>query len=220
MALAISTLPLARQDRAGACWHLHRFPDAGGHAPADQLVALAHRAWLRVALRPAEPFRTLAVAFAQLLAAVGLVLDLVLVRVIDQPQLERIEAGRISELVHRAFDRVEAFRAARRPHVARRVLVELDELLGGFDVGAAVELARPPDAIALEILELRGHADERVAECGKAAVTIGRQRQRLDVGGAVAEREHLLAGQRHLHRALERPCGENRKRQLVLRPQS
>src|SRR5262249_11394985 len=173
--------PVRAQDCPGARRHLHRFPDAGGHAPSDEFAALAHRTRLRLSLRPAQPLGALAVALAQLFAAERLILDLILVRVVDQPQLKRIEPGRMGEFVHRAFDRIEAFGAARRAHVAGGVVVELNELLAGFDIGALVELARPADAVALEILEARGHADERVAERGQAAVALSRQPQQLAV---------------------------------------
>src|SRR5499433_943377 len=50
------------QRRPGACRHLHRFPDAGRHAPADKFVAIPHRARLRAAIGPAELFRALPIA--------------------------------------------------------------------------------------------------------------------------------------------------------------
>ena len=83
--------------------HLQRLPDARRHAPADQIAAVAHRARLGIALVPAERLRALAVAFAQRLAAVRLVLVLVAVRIAPQAKLERIELERDRELVHRAI---------------------------------------------------------------------------------------------------------------------
>ena len=88
--------------------HLQRFPDAGRHAPADQIAAVAHRARLGIALVPAERLRALAVAFAQRLAAERLVLVLVAVRVAPQAKLERIELERDRKLVHRGFERITA----------------------------------------------------------------------------------------------------------------
>ena len=92
--------------------HLQRFPDAGRHAPADQVAAVAHRARLRIALVPAERLRALAVAFAQCLAAVGPITVLVAIRIAAQAKLERIELERDRKLVHRAFERIDAGRGA------------------------------------------------------------------------------------------------------------
>ena len=66
-------MAVGRQHDAHRDRHLQRFPDAGRHAPADQLGAIAHRARLGAAPVPAESFRALAVALAQVLAAVRLV---------------------------------------------------------------------------------------------------------------------------------------------------
>src|SRR5262249_4721857 len=160
---------IGSQHRPGARLHLHRLPDAGGHSPADKLVAVTHRARLRIALRPGKLLCALAIAFAQLLAAVGQAPELVAAGIIDQPQLERIELRRVGELVHRAFDSIDALGAAWPAHVARRVLVELDQLLAQLAVGAAIELARPADKTPLEILELRGHGDDVVPKRREAA---------------------------------------------------
>src|SRR6266568_2138556 len=140
-------------------------------------VAVAHRARLRIAIGPAEFFRALPIAFAQLLAAIGPVLDPVLVGIVDQPQLERIDVRRVGELIHGAFDRIGAFCSARRPHVAGSVLVKLDEAMDKLDVLASIEQARPVDEIPLEILESRGHTDGVVAERDEAAVAVGPERQ-------------------------------------------
>ena len=61
-------------------------------------------------------------------------MDLILVRIIDQPQLKRIDIRRIGELIHRTFDRVHRFGAAWGTHIAGRILIELDEPLSGVDV--------------------------------------------------------------------------------------
>ena len=105
--------------------HLQRLPDARRHAPADQIAAVAHRARLGVALVPAERLRALAVAFAQRLAAVRLVLVLIAVRIAPQAKLERVELERDRELVHRGFERKERGGGAGRAHVARGREIEL-----------------------------------------------------------------------------------------------
>src|SRR5262245_4383254 len=203
------------QRRLGARRHLHRFPEAGRHAPADQFVAIAHRTRLRIATGPAEFFRALSIAFAQLFAAIASILDLVLVRVVDQPQFERIDVRRMGELIHCAFDGIGAFRSARCTHVAGGILIELDEPLTELAVCAFVEQARPVDQIPLEILELRGHAHGIVPERGEVSVATGGERQFVHVGGTIAEREHLLARQGHPHRALECARGQYGERQLI-----
>ena len=91
-------------------------------------------------------------------------MDLILVRIVDQPQLKRIDIRCIGELIHRTFDRVHRFGPARGTHVAGRVLVELDEPLSEVDVCASIKQARPIAEIALEILKLRGHGDGIVPE--------------------------------------------------------
>ena len=73
-----------------------------------------------LALRPAEPRRTLRVAGAQLLAGERLALVLVGLGVVPEPQLERVDAGAVGELVHgrlepehaRGWRRVRACRKA------------------------------------------------------------------------------------------------------------
>src|SRR5262249_35817660 len=162
----------------------------------------------------------LPIALAQLFATVWLVLYLVLVGIVDQPEFQRIYSRGMGELIHSAFDSEHTFRAAGRSHVARRVVVELDELLRKLDIGAGVEQARPGDVIALEILDLGRHADPFVSEARKLAVTIGGKRERLYVRRAVAKHEHLLARKADLHGTSQRLRREHRQRQLALRTQA
>src|SRR3982074_358662 len=103
------------------------------------------RALLRLGIGPPELFGALSIALAQLLAAVGPILDLVPVGIVVETQLERIDVRRIGELGHRTCDRRDAFRPALPTHVGGRVLVELDQPLSELAVGAAVEQARPAD---------------------------------------------------------------------------
>src|SRR5262249_45596382 len=100
-------------------WHLQRFPDAGRHAPADQLGVVAHRARFGVASVPTESFRALAVAFAQALAAVRPVGVLVAIRITPQAKLERIKLEGDRESVPRVYARVGAGGGAGGRHVAR-----------------------------------------------------------------------------------------------------
>src|SRR3954469_1013418 len=98
--------------------HLQGLPDTSRHAPADQLVAVAHRARLWLALGPAKRLSALAVAFAQALAAVGSIRDLVVIRITPQAKLKRVELQRHRKLVHRTLERVDARCRAWGAHVA------------------------------------------------------------------------------------------------------
>ena len=159
-----SAWPLAVSDDAHRDRHLQRFPDARRHAPAHQLVAVAHRTRLGVALVPTERFRALAVAIAQALAAVRPVGVLVAIRIAPQAQLQRIELERDRQLVHRAFERIDAGRGAWSAHVARRRKIEPRELVRVFRVGALVEQAGPAGLLPMEVLVLRRHRDRFVRD--------------------------------------------------------
>src|SRR5205085_1899375 len=109
--------------------HLQGFPDAGRHAPADEIAAVAHRARLGVALVPAERLRALAVAIPQRLAAVRPADVLVAIRITPQAKIERIELERDRKLVHRAFESIDAGRSAWTAHVAWCCKIEPGELM-------------------------------------------------------------------------------------------
>jgi hypothetical protein len=139
--------------------------------------------------------RALAVAFAQLLAAVRLVRVLVAIRIATQAKLQRIELERDRELVHRAFERVDAGGGARAAHVARGRKIELGELMRVLRVGAFVEEARPAGLLPVEVLVLRRHRDGVVHDRLERAVCSGAELDLLDHGRPVAELIHLLAPQ-------------------------
>ncbi len=170
-AVATSSRPSpVRVARAEVFMH-HGLPHAGRHAPADELAPVRHGARARVALRPAEALGALQVAVAQRLGGQLLVRVLVAVGdVVAQAQLDRVDAGRVGQLVHRGFERVEPQHRARRPHVGGRVGVELGELVGEARVGAVVEQARPVDRVLLVVLEGRGLLHGVVHDRGQLAV--------------------------------------------------
>ncbi|MNO81704.1 hypothetical protein D3C76_729570 [compost metagenome] len=97
-------VPLGIDAGFGAGLHLHGFPDPAGHAPADQLVAIAHAARLRVAVLPAETLGTLLVACQQLLAGVGLALIAIVGGEVAPAQVERVDLRGAGELIHGAFE--------------------------------------------------------------------------------------------------------------------
>jgi hypothetical protein len=164
---------ISGQHDPGGERHLQGFPDAGRHAPPDQLTAVAHRARRRAALRPAEGLGALPVAFPELLAAVRQAAGLVAIGVAAQPQLQRIELQRDCKLIHRAFQRIDAGRRARRAHVARRRHIQARELVGISRIGGGIEQLRPAGVVAGEILVLRCHRDRLIADRIQPAACIG-----------------------------------------------
>ena len=120
---------------------LERVPDAGGHAPADQVATVPHRARFRISLLPAERRRALAVAFAQCLAAEWPINILIAFRIAAQAKFEWIDLERNRKLVHRAFKRVHAGGGAWTAHIARCRKVEFGEFMRVLCVGARIEHA-------------------------------------------------------------------------------
>src|SRR6516165_1577602 len=118
---------------------LQRVPDAGRHAPADQVAGVPHRPWLRIAPVPPKRLGALAVAFAQRLTAERPIVVLIALRITSQAKFERIDLERDRKFVHRAFERVDAGRGAWTAHVARRRQVEPSELVHVLRVRGLVE---------------------------------------------------------------------------------
>ncbi len=213
-------MAVGRQRDAHRDRHLQRLPDAGRHAPADQVAAVAHRARLGVALAPAEHLRALLIARPQRLAAERLVLGLVAIGIAAQAQLDRIELQLDGELVHRRLEREQRGGGARRPHVARRRKVELGQPVRVFGIRRLVEHARPARLLAVEVLVLRGDGHRVVRDRIERAAGVGAQRDALDHGRPVAQHVHLLARQHEPHRAPQRARRQRRQHHLELRAQA
>ena len=109
------------------------------------------------------------------------------------PKLERIDADFVGELVHRAFEHRHAVRRPRRPHVARRRLVELGELVGELDVVAMVHQAGPVHESFLVVFVLRSCSNSVMHDGQQLALAVGRQRHRMKRVGPVSDVEHLCA---------------------------
>jgi hypothetical protein len=77
----------------------------GGHPGAEQPVPVALGTWCRVASLPAEALRAALVALLQSLARPGVATDGIDVGVVAHPQLDRVQAELVGQLVHRAFQR-------------------------------------------------------------------------------------------------------------------
>ena len=210
------------QHDAGRHRHLQRFPDAGRHAPADQLAAVAHRARLRLALAPSRtPPRPGGSIRAAALLVYGMSSFWSAIRVAAQPQLHGIELERDGKLVHRAFERIDAGRRARRAHVA-----------GGRNDRAApacahtsrsahlVEQGRPAGVVAREFLELRGDRDRLVGDRVERSVGLGAEREALDRGRAGSRaRTSAGASARAAPSARSAQRAQHRQHHLILRPQ-
>ena len=127
-------------------------------------------------------------------------------------QLDRVEAGRDGELVHRALERVEpGVSPGARIHdgvgtssAARRWPVRR--------LRRRVEHPRRHRGLLGELLERRGLLERDVVDRQQAAVGVGAEPHALDRRRPVAgEREHLLAGGGELHRPVDVP-GRQRRR--------
>src|SRR6185312_17320777 len=145
-------MTVAREDDAHRDRHLQRFPDTSRHSPTYQLGAITHRARFGIALAPSKSFRALAVALAQVLAAVWSITVLVEIGVTPQPKFKRVELEGDSEFVHRAFERIDSGRGTRRAHVAGGSKVKPRELVGIFRIGALVKQAGPAGLLPMEVL--------------------------------------------------------------------
>ncbi|MNE29324.1 hypothetical protein D3C80_1228000 [compost metagenome] len=206
--------------RFGAGLHLHGFPDAAGHPPADQLVAMAHAARLRITVLPAKTFGTLPVARQQFLAGVGLALVGIAGGEIAPAQVKRVNLRCTGKLIHGAFQGNHPRRGARRTHVQRGVHIERGQAIAEGNVVALVEHATPFHHVLGEVLEAGGLAKRIVGDRQQLPVCVSTQAQALLGAGPVAKGEHLLASQRDAHRALQVQRRHHCQWQLVLRAQA
>ena len=197
-----------------------RVPHAGRAAPADQLLAIAHRARLGRALAPSERLGPFAKRLSQRLAGVGRAIHRIDGRVVDEPELERIDLGLIGHLVDRHLEQRHAGRRPRRAHVRRGRGIDLRD--GIFCVGIrAVVVHQPPSDDVLHIvLVARGGGGRRVADRGELAGRLRAQRDALDRLRAVGVAEHLIADHRDPHRALQLLGRKDRQEHLMLRPEA
>lgn len=113
-----------------------------GAAPADQLVAVAHRSRFWIALLPAKGFRRRIKARHQRAAGVRQVLDRLVVGVVASSQLDRVHVERNRQLIHRRFQRKQIRRLGRRAHKAGGVAVGMHDRNFRDDVRAGVKPCR------------------------------------------------------------------------------
>ena len=143
----------------------------GRHAPADQPAAIAHRARLGVAPAPAEALGGGPVAFPRRAARERQLLELVLLRLVAQAQLDRVDVQRHRELVHGGFEREDAARLTRGAHVGRRVHVYGCYAVARGDVRARMQEPARVEERLREFLVRRGLLVSLVQDGGEAAVT-------------------------------------------------
>ena len=127
-----------------------------------------------------------------------------MVSVVPQAQIDRVDIRGDRQFVHRAFEREQTERRARRPHVSGRVDVELGQFVAQVDIRRVVEHSRPVDDILLVVLELRGRGHRVVLDRHQLAAGIGAERHGIYRLRPVDVAEHLLTRQLDAHRAFER----------------
>ena len=223
-----------RQDRIGALAHIdatarhfrtaigedayqrlagsaaHRI-GAGGDAPADQMMALAHRAGLGVALRPAESFGPLFIGLAQPARRPWLLRVRIFLRIIQQADRQGIDAHFIGKLVDRTFDAEGARILSWRPQGTGHHRVHRNDVLARGQIGRGIhdggDRAQRLDPHAIdrrfvdaamdnrdELALLRGaEGDGLVRRCPSA------------IGGEI-----LRPRERERHRALQHFCRHGR----------
>src|SRR5207253_10885571 len=98
-------------------------------APADQQLAVAHRARLGLALLPAELLRAHAVALLEVVARPRLVAGRVDRRVVDDAQLKGVDLQRVGQLVQRRLQGEGAGAFAGGAHRRRRGDVDVEQLV-------------------------------------------------------------------------------------------
>src|SRR3954449_12701221 len=117
---------------------VHRI-SRGCHTPADQPAPVAHRAWLGVAPAPAETFGGNAVTFPRRAAREWEFLELVLFRLVAQPQLDWVDVERHCKFVHHGFEGEDPARLAGGPHEGRRMHVQAREAMARVDAGTGMQ---------------------------------------------------------------------------------
>ena len=102
---------------------------------------------------------------------------------------------------------------------AGAVEIELRELEAHLDVVALVEQRRPVHRRLAVVLVTRGVLNGFVDERVERAVARRAERDALPGERAIAQAEHLLAGQRNFDGPFQRPRGQDGQEHLILRPQ-
>ena len=141
--------------------------DRRRHTLADQVTPVAHRPRLRLAPVPAEACRAHCEAFAQSARRERSSAVRIGLGVIAQAQLDRIDAGRVRQLIHGAFEGEMALRLHRRPQHDGRVAVHVDDSVARGDAAAGTpQVAAGHSGIFDVVVEYRCRIDAVVADAG------------------------------------------------------
>ena len=180
------------------------------HTLPDEVAAVAHRPRLRGALVPAEARRPFGQAFAQSARRERAAAVRIGVGVVAQAQFDRIDAGRVGQLVHGALEREMALRLHRCAQHDGRVAVHVDDLVARRDAAARTpQVAARHGGVFDVVVEHRRRVDAVVADAGQLAVTVGAERDRLNGRRLVADhRVHLRAGKLQADRPVHHLRGE------------
>jgi hypothetical protein len=144
----------------------------------------------------------------------------VLLGIVQEAQLQRIDIGGVGQFIHRDFKQRHAGRGARGAHVARRVGVDAGKRVFAFRVLALVVHQAPVDDDFHVVFELRGGRRGLVDDGLQLAVLVRAERHFLLGFRTVHMAPHLRARHRHAHRALEQLGGHRGQDHLVLRTQA
>ena len=186
--------------------------DRTRHPLPDQVAAVPHRAWLGRSLIPAEARRACREARAHGARGEGAAAVRVDLGVVEQPQRDGIDAGRVGELVHGTLEREMPERLVGRAHRGRRIAIHMDDLVVRRDAPAGrPQRARDQRRILDVVIEDRRRRNALVADAGQLAILAGPERDRLNRCRLVADhRIHLRPRELHAHRTVQRLRGERR----------
>ena len=114
---------------------------------------------------------------------------------IAQAQLDRIDAGRVRQLIHGAFEGKMALRLHRRPQHDGRVAIHVDNWVARGDAAAGTpQVAAGHSGIFDVVVEHRCRVDAVMADAGQVAVAVCAESNCLN-GSRLMTDHHLCAAQ-------------------------
>ena len=164
---------VAEQADAGARRRLEGGVGSRRRAHADQQAAVAHRTRFRRPAGPAELPGGQVVALRQRAAGERLVLALVNLRFVAAAKLDRVDAERIGQFVHRRFQREHAARLPRPAHVVRGCRVEFGQAVLCPDVRTGINVAGNRGERLGKLLIATRFAGTLVQDGGQPAIRAG-----------------------------------------------
>ena len=216
---AAATVPSALDPHGGLGRQQEVAADGRGHAHADQPAAVAHLAGLRIAAHQpnlSAPSRMHSISWRAEYGCPGLRMP---VRLVADAQLDGIDAEPVGQLVHRRIPGSSCPSASPGARMAlATAMSSCCRRCAGQPVRRGVEGAREVGGALDErgvAVAVRGGFSSDTRSAARPASR--RARTRCTVARAVDRGvEHLLAGQRDLHRLAQRPRGQRRQRQVLV----